>query len=42
MQRDRTFTKHCPKVNVNRVESRECESETEGCMYVNAKMYGCP
>ena len=34
------FKKDCPKANVNRVENRESESETEGCMYVNAKING--
>ena len=34
------FIKDCPKANVNRVKNRESESETEGGMYVNAKING--
>ena len=36
------YKKDCPKANVNRVENRESESDTEGCMYVNAKKWQVP
>ena len=32
------FIKDCPKANVNRVENRVSESETECGIYVNAKI----
>ena len=34
------FKNNCPKANVNRVENRESESETEGGMYINTKKNG--